>query len=131
MRKLALWIVACLWASVLLAAGKYQPLNVKTGTWQTTWTTTVSGLPPIPQDMLNRMTPDQRARVEAAMKNMASGTPRTRTSQTCLTKEQLQKDPFNDRKSCTETVLTSTGSGMEVQEECTEREMKTNAMVRI
>jgi Protein of unknown function (DUF3617) len=131
MRKLALWALSCLSASILLGAGKYQPLNVKLGTWETIYTTTVSGAPPIPQKMLDRMTAEQRARFEAAMGNMASGTPRTRTSKTCLTKERLEKDPFNDRQSCTGTVLTSTGNKMEIQKVCTEENAKVDSKVRI
>jgi Protein of unknown function (DUF3617) len=131
MRNLTLWILICLSASILLAAGKYQPLNVKTGTWETIYTTTVSGAPPIPQEMLDKMTPEQRTRFDTMMKKMATGTPTTRTSKTCLTKEQLAKNPFNDRKSCTETVLASTGSKMEIEEVCMEENAKTNAKVRI
>jgi len=130
MRKLTLWAVACLWASILLAAGKYQPLNVKTGEWETTVTTTVSGAPPIPPDMLEKLTPEQRAKFAAAMGNMASGKPTTRTSKSCLTKERLMKDPFNDRKECKETVLTSTGSKMEIEEVCTEENSKFDSKVR-
>jgi Protein of unknown function (DUF3617) len=131
MGKIALWSLTCLSASILLAAGKYQPLNVKTGMWQTTWTSTVSGAPPVPQEMLDKMTPEQRARFEAAMSKMASGTPVTRTSKSCLTRERLEKDPFNDRKSCKETVVTSTGSKMEVHEVCTEEQSTFDSKVRI
>jgi Protein of unknown function (DUF3617) len=131
MRKIALWTLSCLSASILLAAGKYQPLNVKLGTWETIYTTTVSGAPPIPQEMLDKMTPEQRARFNASMSKMASGTPRTRTSKTCLTKERLEKDPFNDRKSCTDTVLTSTSSKMEIEEVCEEENAKFDSKVRI
>ncbi|HET7213925.1 MAG TPA: DUF3617 family protein [Terriglobia bacterium] len=131
MGKIALWTLSCLSASILLAAGKYQPLNVKLGTWETVATTTVSGAPPIPQEMLDKMTAEQRARFEAAMSKMASGTPKTRTSKSCLTKEKLEKDPFNDKKSCTETVLTSTGSKMEIQEVCSEENAKLVSKVRI
>lgn len=131
MRKPALWILLCLSASLALAAGKYQPLNVRLGTWETTFTSSVSGAPPIPQEMLDKMTPEQRAKFDAAMGKMASGTPRTRTSKSCLTKEKLEKDPFNDRKSCTETVLNSTSSKMEIQEVCTEEDAKTDSRIRI
>ncbi len=65
------------------------------------------------------------------MKKMASGTPTTRTSKRCLTREDLAKDPFNDRKSCKETVINSTGSKMEVQEVCTEDGRTITANVRI
>ncbi len=131
MRKIVLWSLTCLSASILLAAEKYQPLNVKTGRWETKSVTTVSGAPPIPQETLEKMTPEQRARFEAAMGKMASGTPVTRTHRDCLTKERLQKDPFNDRKSCKETVLTSTGSKMEIHEVCTEEEGTFDSKVRI
>lgn len=131
MRKIALWTLSCLSACILLAAGKYQPLNVKLGTWETVTTMTTSGAPPIPQEMLEKMTPEQRARFEAAMSKMASGTPKIRTSKNCLTKEKLEKDPFNERKSCTETVLTSTSSKMEIQENCTEDDANIVSKVRI
>jgi hypothetical protein len=65
------------------------------------------------------------------MGKMASGTPRTRTSKTCLTKEKLEKDPFNDRPSCTEKVLTSTSSKMEIEEICDEENAKSDSTVRI
>lgn len=131
MRNLILWALVCLSASIIFAAGKFQPLNVKTGTWQTTWVTTLSGAPPIPQEMLDRMTPEQRARFDAMMKNMKSGTPRTRSAKTCLTRDQLEKDPFNESKDCTETVLSSTGSKMEIEEVCTEENSKSDSKIRI
>lgn len=131
MRKLALGTLLCLSASLVWADGKYQPLNVKLGTWETTFTTTVSGAPPVPQEMIDKMTPEQRARFEAAMSKMASGTPRTRSSKSCLTKEKLEKDPFNDRQSCAEKVLTSTSSKMEIEEICSEENAKSDSKVRI
>ena len=131
MRNLPLWALMCLSASMLLPAEKYQPLNVKTGTWETAFTNTVSAAPPIPQEMLDKMTPERRAQFEAAMGKMASGIPGTRTYKTCATKEGLEKDPLNNRKSCKETVLTSTGSKMEVKEICTEEGSTINAHVRI
>jgi Protein of unknown function (DUF3617) len=133
MRKLVLASVICLSVPLAWAGeGKYQPLNVKTGSWETTNVTTITGAPPIPQDMLDRMTPEQRARFQAAMSRMASGTPRTRTYKTCATKEDMEKDPFNDKdKSCVETVLTSTGSRMEIHEVCTMEDAKVDAKVRI
>lgn len=133
MRKLVLASVICLSVPLAWAAeGKYQPLNVKTGSWETTTVTTMTGAPPIPQDMLDRMTPEQRERFQAAMGQMASGTPRTRTYKTCATKKDLEEDPFNDKnKSCVETVLSSTGSKMEVHEVCTVEEAKVDMKVHI
>jgi hypothetical protein len=102
-----------------MAGDKVQPLNIKTGLWQMTMTSAVSGRPPMPADALTRMSPEQRARYEAAMSKRASGVPKTRTRNNCVTKEQLNKDPFSDeKKSCSRTVLKSTGSKMDIREVC-------------
>lgn len=77
------------------------------------------------------MTPEQRARVEAAMGKMASGTPVTWIRRSCLTRKDLERDPFNDRNSCKETVFTSMGSKMEIKEMCMEEDRTINANVRI
>ncbi|MBZ5527753.1 MAG: DUF3617 domain-containing protein [Acidobacteriia bacterium] len=119
MRKLVVLGVFFSWVLVAMAGDEVKPLNIKPGLWQMTMTTAVSGRPPIPADTLARMSPEQRARYEAAMKKMASGAPKTRTHNNCVTKEQLNKDPFSDeKKSCTRKVLKSTGSQMEIQEVC-------------
>ena len=133
MRKLILLSAICLGAELLLTAGgQYQPLNVKTGLWETSWTSSFSGRPPIPTEMLEKMTPEQRARFEAAMNRMASQAPKSRTTKSCLTKEKLDSDPFSEKdKSCTETVLASTGSKMEVREVCTHENAKTDVTVHI
>ena len=77
MRKvLSAALVGLLASVVLRAAGKVQPLNVKTGLWQVSTTTTMSGLPEIPPDMqarLDQMTPEQRAKMEAMMKSRFGG----------------------------------------------------------
>jgi hypothetical protein len=82
------------------------PLNIKPGQWETTVTTKSAGNPPIPADMLNRLTPEQRARLEERMKAQ-SGQTNTRTHQSCITKEQLQRADFTNRKQCTWTTLES------------------------
>jgi hypothetical protein len=120
MRKGFLASLICLFAGVvLLAAGKVQPLNVKTGLWQVSMTTTMSGLPPIAPEMqakLDQMTPEQRAKMEAMMKSRFGGTPHTSSYKKCVTKEELENNAFDkpDEK-CNWTVVNSTGSDMEVK----------------
>jgi hypothetical protein len=102
----------------LLAGGKVQPLNVKTGLWQISMSTTMTGLPEIPPEMqarLDQMTPEQRAKIEAMMKSKL-GTPQTSSYKKCVTKEDLESNAWNkpDEK-CDWTVVTSTGSEMEVK----------------
>jgi hypothetical protein len=100
------------------AADKSQPLNVKTGLWQITATNTTSGLPPIPANMqarIDKMTPEQRASWETAMKSRFGATPRTTTHKQCVTNEDLDKDPFSGRDDkCNWTVVTSTRSEREM-----------------
>lgn len=71
-------------------AADLQPLNVKTGLWQVTTTTTIQGM----------------------------GTPLTQTYKSCVT--DTNKYPFPDRDNeCQYKVQTSTSSHMEVSGDCT------------
>ncbi len=120
MRRVTLLGVIFLWTPVFWAEGNIKPLNIKPGLWQITSTTAIGGhLPGAPPETLAHMTPEQRARYEAAMQRAAQG--QTNTRKHCVTQKDLDKDPFGDEKnSCTRTVLTSTGSKMEFREVCNE-----------
>lgn len=111
---------------VLVAGGNVNPLNLKTGLWQTTMTSTVSGAPPMTPDMqakLAQLSPEQRAQLEAVIKSQYGGTPRTMTWKSCVKKEDLNKWPFDDPKNkCKYTVHSSTGSTMDVSGTCTTNE---------
>jgi hypothetical protein len=90
MRKIILLGAVLLSATVLLAAS-LEPLNVNTGLWQVTMTSTINGLP----------------------------RPNTSAYKTCVKKEDLNKYPFADPKAkCTWTVLSSTGSKMDASGTC-------------
>jgi len=66
------------------------------------------------------------------MKKRASGPPKTRTYNSCVTKEDLNKDPFSEEKrSCTRTVLKSTGSMMEIREVCEGDGVKSDITMQI
>ena len=112
--------VALLWAMALIAQSPVQPLNVKTGLWEVTETSTVSGLPPMTPQMqarMEQMTPEQRARMEAMMKSRLGGAPRTTNYRKCVTASDLHTNAFTNGpdEKCNWTVLTSTGSVMEVR----------------
>ncbi len=91
------------------AAAKVQPLNVKTGLWESTMTYTRAGELPIPAGTLNRLTPDQRARLEARMKANSSQS-NTMTYKSCVKKEDLENPDFTDKKQCTWTTLESSST---------------------
>lgn len=87
---------------------KWQPLNIKTGLWQSNRTWTTSGQMPIPAGMLDRLTPEQRARFEERMKANPSAKTHTADDKQCVTKEDLQKPPrFTESADCTWTLLES------------------------
>ncbi len=111
----------------LWAADGITPLNVKEGLWEMTVTHSMSGMPAtpnIPPDVLAKMPPEQRARVEAAMK----GGPSTDVRKECITKEKLEKHSAfsNNRGDCTRTVVNSTGSKLEVKIHCEEKQTSTD-----
>lgn len=136
MKKMIVLCAACLSSMVLLAQSKqkskvtstppqvnnavrFVPFNMKTGLWQDTMTSTSTGSMSIPPDLAARMTPEQKARYEAAMGQLTNGVPRTITYKKCVKKDDLNKDPFSDPKQkCTWTTLTSTGSSGQATGTC-------------
>jgi hypothetical protein len=124
MRRMIVLGAVCFCATVLLAQSKMTPLNVKAGYWQNTVTTVSTGGVGIPPELAAKLTPAQRSAYEAAMKQQASGTPRTTTNKGCVTQEQLSADPFGKMNraknfTCQEHLIRSTGSDLEVEETCT------------
>lgn len=108
----------------LWAADNILPLNVKEGLWEVTVTHSMSGMPNssmanIPPDALAKMTPQQRAQIEAMM----GGKPSTDRKE-CVTKDKLQKNSVfsNNRGDCTRTVVNSTGRKLEVKFHCEEKQ---------
>jgi hypothetical protein len=105
------------------------PLDVKMGLWQDTSTTTTEGMVGLPPGIAAQLTPEQRAKFEAAMSNGGNGTPRTITYKSCLRdKKELSEDPFSALKShpeveCEEKSVKSTNTDVEVSGKCTAKEM--------
>jgi hypothetical protein len=50
-----------------------------------------TGLPPIPPEVLDRLPPEQRAKMEERLKANGSKGPRTTSHKSCLKKEDLDK----------------------------------------
>lgn len=126
---LLLALIAC-FSQILWAGDNITPLNVKEGLWEITMTRSMSGMPAtppmpaIPPDALAKMSPEQRARVEAAMKQGGMGGPSTDVRKECITKEKLEKHSAfaNSRGECTRTVVNSTGSKLELKFHCEEKQ---------
>lgn len=108
-----------------------QPLNIKPGLWETTITHNVTGAPPIPAEMLNRLTPEQRARMEERMRANSAAHTTSSTSRGCTTKEDLQKDKLHLGKECTPTILASSSTMAKGKVSCESEGVKTTGSLEI
>jgi len=111
----------------MVAFAADEPFDIKPGLWEITMTTQTSGAPPIPN--LDQMTPEQRARIEAVLKNSGA---RPITSKQCITREGIQKAiaeaNSSKDKACAPRLVSSSASKLVVHIECSAegREMKSN-----
>jgi hypothetical protein len=94
-----------------------QKLDVKMGLWEATTTVQMSGAPPIDT---SKMTPEQRARMQAAMEASKTAMAKPHTVKHCLTKEKMAKGGlFQDTKdNCKHTVVTDTTTELAIKFEC-------------
>ena len=69
-------------------------LDVKTGLWEMTYTTEVRGTL-MPKAVLDKMTPEQRARFAAAQQKQDAEGPKTSTEKTCVTEQDLREGAFH------------------------------------
>lgn len=86
---------------------KLQPLNIKTGLWEVSYTRSSNGEMPIPAEYASRLTPEQRARFEENMKKSS-----TRTHKSCVKPEDIDGSLLNSRedRDCKVTILKSTST---------------------
>ncbi len=105
-------------AIVVPLHGFADALNVKTGAWEMTTTTLITGMP-MPAEALAEMTPEQRARIEAMMAARA-GKPSKHVSKSCVTKEDLDQDSMikSDNVDCKKDVISRSTTKIVVTETC-------------
>ena len=98
------------------------PMDLKLGLWESSVTTPMGGMPALPPEVLSKLTPEQLAKMEAAM---GRGGPRMMTSKHCVTKETLSEmSSFNENRAqnCKQTLVSSTGTKQVIHMDCTMRE---------
>ena len=120
MRSFIVFLFVAAFSLALLAADTFTPLNVKEGLWEVTTTHSMSGMPSIPPEALAKMTPEQRAHLEQMMKDRSNGTPSTKVTKSCVTKEKLNKSmAFEEqREDCKRDIVRSSSSHLEVKFHC-------------
>jgi hypothetical protein len=132
-KKTASFGILLVFCSAAVAADAVQPLDVKTGLWETTVNMDRTGAPPIPPEVLARLTPEQRAKFEERMKSAAGQGAKPVLHKHCLTKEELNKPlSFGSaEQACQRTIMTSSGSKQEIRVECAKATMKSSGTVRV
>jgi hypothetical protein len=122
-------LLACCCAAPLASAA--DKLDVKPGLWEITSTHHISGVPPMPKDWQEKVTPEQRAAMEEAFRKEAEKGPQTDTERECITKKEAEQ-PFDvgDTKDCTQTVVRTTRTTQEVRLTCT-GEYKGTGLLRV
>lgn len=92
-------------------------LDVKTGLWEMTSSGETTGMPPVPPEVMAKMTPEQQARMKAAMAQSSQ----PHTNKVCVSEKSLQRG-FNlntpKEANCKRDVLTSTSRQVDVRMEC-------------
>jgi hypothetical protein len=116
-RTLLAALIACVPLHALAAS-----FDVKPGTWQMSLTTTIAGKP-IPEEALESMPPDKRARAEEALKKR-SGKPITISQKACVSQKDLDQDRIihavKQDKNCTRNVVSRSSTKLVIEQTCPE-----------
>jgi Protein of unknown function (DUF3617) len=102
-----------------LAGDSAEPLNVKLGLWEITSDTQMTGVPALPKAILDQLSPEQQAAMNAALLFQSGRGPVHDVRQECLTKEDLDA-PFNTEEieGCERTLVSSTSTSQEMRMVC-------------
>lgn len=91
----------------------FQPLAIKTGLWEVTYSRSANGDVPMPAGFASKLTPEQRARYEAAMKEKSS-----HTYKSCVKKEDINGSLLKNDQKCDITILKSTSTELDGKMAC-------------
>jgi hypothetical protein len=127
MSRVTLTLFVALGAALLAvpALSASLTLHVNTGLWEITSASVMSGLPPIPPDVLSHIPPERRAQAMASMKAAMGNASQTHTMQNCVTQKDLDR-PFQPmvnqpESKCSETVVSSSSTMEDIRISCSGR----------
>jgi hypothetical protein len=108
--------------TALVQAAELTRPNIKPGLWEVTTNPHMSGEMPIPEEQLAKMTPEQRTRLEAAMKAGMGNGSKPRVYKECMTPEKIARgfemDRGADEASCKRNVVSSSATELTLHDEC-------------
>jgi hypothetical protein len=114
--------IACFAIARAWAADAVEPLDIKPGLWEIALTVRTSGQPPMPPEVLSKLTPEERARIETKAKERAAEGPRTTVKKSCLSEQELHQ-PFTltfggEGQGCRQTVTNASRTRREIRVDC-------------
>lgn len=122
------WVIAGVLAATLAHGADVVRPNIRPGLWEVSVDPQVSGEMPIPEDQLARMSPEQRARLEAAIKSSLAKGVQHHQYKECMTPEKIARgfdiDKNGEDASCKRKVISSTPSEVTLHDECDKPERK-------
>ena len=96
-----------------------QTLNIKTGAWETTTATQMSGMP-MPAEELAKMPAEQRARFEKMMQARAGKT-NTHVIKSCVTQKDLDQNRWSqgkDDSKCSQKIISRSANKFVMEQTC-------------
>src|SRR5262249_23705437 len=121
--------LATLSATALVQAAELMKPNIKPGLWEVTNHPQVSGQLPIPEEQLAKLTPEQRARMEATLKSYATNSAKPRVYKECMTAEKIARGfdiaKHGEDSSCTRKIVSSSTDELTLHDECNKHDAKT------
>jgi Protein of unknown function (DUF3617) len=119
-------LTAVLLAAAAESARPAEPikLNIKLGLWEIATQANISGAPPIPEDALAKMSPEQRARMQAAIQASMADVAKPKLAKHCVTQEKVAQgfnlDRQHDSTACQKKLITNSSSELKLTETCAE-----------
>jgi len=106
-------------SAACFAADNAGPLNIKSGLWEVTDVTALPGDVPVPAGLLEKLTPEQRGRIDERM-NATPAQSSAHARKVCVTSEQIKHGPtFGETSpSCKRRITTLSSNKLEMQLEC-------------
>jgi len=105
-------------------------LNIKLGLWEIATQANITGTPPIPEEALAKMSPEQRARMQAAMQASMAEAAKPRVAKHCVTQEKVAQgfnlDRQHDSTTCQKKLVTNNSSELQLSETCPEENGSTS-----
>jgi hypothetical protein len=118
-----LWLgIACCAAAPAWAGDAAEPLDIKPGLWEITLTVQTSGLPPMPPEVLAKLTPEELARIDRQARQRAAEGPRSTVKKRCLEEKELRQPltfAFNSEgQGCRQTLTRASRTGQDMRVDC-------------